>query len=95
MKHKHAEVAIAWLNDQSIKLEYKHPAWKEWDDSLGALDPITHSQYEWRIKPETKPDIVGYFTIAPNSNYDNWPRKKNIKATFDGKTNQLKAVEVI
>ena len=93
--HKHAELIKAWADGHEIEETYAgqgdngaagwHAFEGNWDKNYTVF----------RIKPEPKPDIVGYFTIAPHSNYDNWPRRKNIKATFDGKTNKLKAVEVI
>ena len=94
--HKHAEVAIEWLNDQSIKLELKRPlGGAVWEVNYGLMNPISNSEYEWRIKPEPNPDTVRY-GISMNL----WGRSvfaigDNIKLTFDGETNQLKSAEVI
>lgn len=91
--HIHAELIKAWANGAEIEETFEG---QSGDYGWHAFDGNWEKNYTvFRIKPEPKPDIVGYFTIAPHSNYDNWPRRKNIKATFDGETNKLKAVEVI
>jgi hypothetical protein len=93
--HKHAEVLIAWLNDQSIKLEYKHSAWLFWQPQDEEVTPITHPKYEWRIKPEPEPDVVRYRCTGGGSGYLVPQPEGNLKLTFDGGTGKLKSAEVI
>lgn len=93
--HKHAEIAIAWLQDQSIKLEFKRPLpGAVWEPRDGSMNPTTNVDYEWRIKPEPKPDVVGYADI--DSFYCSTQlAQHNLKLTFDGETGKLKSAEVI
>jgi hypothetical protein len=93
--HIHAEVMIAWLNDQSIKLEYKHSAWSHWQPQDEEVTPITHPLYEWRIKPEPKPNFIRYGFLSSVLGREVAENKDNIKLTFDGETGKLKSAEVI
>ena len=96
--HIHAEVMIAWLNDQSIKLEYRHRTWSHWQPQDEEVTPITHPLYEWRIKPEPKPDLNFYYHIDKETHLSTFPTVPyyvNLKLTFDGETGKLKSAEVI
>jgi hypothetical protein len=99
--HKYAEITIAWLNDQSIKLEYRLPNWDRWAVSSPqgfGMNPITHPLYEWRIKPEPKPDVVRLIDCWKDSLGLAFRVKtiaNNLKLTFDGETGKLKSAEVI
>jgi len=95
--HKHAELIKAWADGAQIqyKSQVGNFGWK--DDPF----PMFDINYEWRIKPEPKPDIVelfyaytnnGYSTVSPFFAKDRHP---NIQLTFDGETGALKAAEVL
>ena len=59
MKHKHAETIKAWADGAEI--EVKHPSNGSWWD---AKPPAWDLNYEYRIKPEPKPDLKLYFEVA-------------------------------
>lgn len=51
VKHKHYEVLTQWLADQTLELEYLSiGAGARWYPR-GDLNPVTHPDIEWRIKP--------------------------------------------
>ena len=86
--HKHAELIKAWADGAEIEVR-DSLVWQE------TTTPTWRGYFEYRIKPEPKPDTVRY-GISMNL----WGRSvfaigDNIKLTFDGETNQLKSAEVI
>lgn len=93
--HKHAEVTIAWLNDQSIKLEYSYEGWLGWAAPREGINPITHPDHNWRIKPEPKPDTVRYYNVLLWRWREVADADSNLKLTYCGETGKLKAAEVI
>ena len=97
--HKHAELIIAWVHDQSIKLEFKRPLpGAEWTFWYSSLTPITNPEYQWRIKPEPKPDLNFYYHVDNETHLPTFPTESfhlNLKLTFDGETRKLKSSEVI
>ena len=99
--HKHAEVTIAWLQDQSIKLEYKFDSWLGWaTPCTEGINPISHPDHQWRIKPEPKPDVVGFYYANKNGYMcgrtvvAGRSDAGNLKLTFDSE-GELKSAEVI
>ncbi|WP_396190193.1 hypothetical protein [Flavobacterium sp.] len=102
--HKHAELIKAWADGAEI--EVYQPAFGRWEEA----EPAWHTSFEYRIKPETKPDVVmysrvlsvqehkdgGYYAWVSNA-YTEMPSCKadNLKLTFDGKTGNLKSAEVL
>lgn len=94
--HKHAEVTIAWLKDQSIKLEFRRPLpGAMWEVTYGLMNPMSNPDYEWRVKPEPKPDIERYGIALHYWGRDVAEAGDNIKLTFCGETGKLKSAEVI
>ena len=93
--HKHAEVTIAWLQDQSIKLEYKCDSWLGWATPITDINPISHPNHKWRIKPEPKPDVVRYGIATQYFGHEVAEYGDNLKVTFDGETGYLIKAEVI
>ena len=90
-KHKHADAIIAWANGAEI--EFLHGGlWLKSDC------PNWDSPFEFRIKPEPKPDIVLYTHI---SNCDVIYLNKNphfifnLKVTLCAETGELKSAEII
>jgi len=103
--HKHAEVSIAWLNDQSIKLEFKHPGTGTWHDRYQSENPISYPHLEWRIKPEPKPEPVLFYSVkdyddnpdvkAPKVKWTGSRYDSNLHLTFHAETGKLIKAEVI
>jgi hypothetical protein len=95
MKHKHYDIIVAWAN--GAKIEVKNPSNGSWWD---ATPPAWDLDYEYRIKPEPKPDWFKRIRVQTFgedicrwdiSHYPN----ANLKLTFDGETGELKSAEVI
>ena len=104
--HKHAEIIKAWADGHDIQTRWrstKTGEWTEWRDEEWN-DVEFFYDYEYRIKPEPKPDVVQYgradfrgemeFCLWGNkmSHHD---LKDNLKLTFDGETGELKSAEVL
>ena len=100
-KHKHYDLIMAWANGAEIEYFAKGDGFECWVD---VKNPIWDNAI-YRIKPEPKHDIVLYaYSGMSVDNYayltsafskDNLSKTPNIKLTYDGETNELKAVEVI
>lgn len=96
--HKHAEVIKAWADGAQIQCKAKTtPA--HWVDIT--TRPQWWTDYEYRVKPEPKPDIVRYVRAMYgdiNGVYASGcleQRDANIKLVFAGETHKLKSVELI
>lgn len=94
-KHVHCEVIKAWAEGAEIQIraDPTHP----WMD-VGNR-PQWYEAYEYRVKPEPKPDIVCERVIAkplaffPSAIMDNV--RDFVKCTYDRETGALKSVEMI
>jgi hypothetical protein len=87
--HKHAEVIKAWADGATIERLCNY-TWEE------DLEPTWWPNFEYRIKPEPKPDIVK--TIGLVIGYRGSlasVEKDNLKLIYDGETGELKSAEVI
>ncbi|ASJ79259.1 hypothetical protein P26059A_0107 [Curvibacter phage P26059A] len=103
--HKHADILRAIADGDVVQFsEYNDDTWVDRQDDSNAPDPITHDFYEWRIKPEVKPDIVRYAImqvtdfgsgIACSGRYNSDDEQVNMKLAFDYETGKLKSAEVI
>ena len=95
MKHKHADLIIAWAN--GAKIEWKYPGF-EWEPCF-QNKPDWAGNLEYRVAPTPKPDIWQWacFYLDANNDLNNETNSctANIKLTFDGTTRKLKAAEVI
>ena len=103
MRHKHYDLILAWACGAEIEyFDYYGKCW------YGAKLPAWHDDFEYRIKPEPKPDIVlyAYSENCKNDGYafmsSAWSDinsafgiKANIKLTYDGETKDIKYVEKI
>ena len=92
MKHKHAELIKAWADGAEIEIGVDEE-WIAFDN-----DEYSWNQgYEYRIKPEPKPDFVRYFVITTTSiiEVNDFNNCKNLKVNFDGETGKLKSAEVL
>lgn len=98
--HKHAELIKAWADGAQIQYKSQLRAERGWvDDRMPSFDV----DYEWRIKPEPKPD-VSFYGVAINESgiarihylgLENSRVDNNLRLTFDGETGALKAAEVL
>ena len=95
--HKHAELIKAWADGAEIQAKPTYP--DAWFDEIS---PTWEESYEYRIKPEPKPDFVFYGCAwLPNSTrsliaiQELDQHNNNIKLTFDGETGELKLAEVL
>lgn len=95
--HKHAEVLRAIADGKEVQFKNQiSGAWVETNHVN--LNPITHPELEWRVKPEPKPDVT--LSSCIGIDVDNYlfldvMAGANIIFTFDGETGKLKAAEVI
>lgn len=90
MKHKHAELIHAWADGAEI--EYRRDESEFWKK---AIFPSWDHYYEYRIKPEPKPDVVKYALACVSGLGRAQLETDNLKLTFDGETGKLKAAAVI
>lgn len=90
--HKHAELIKAWADGAQIQElfdgTWRNTFYPRWHETTGYF----------RIKP--KQDEVRYaFATVDNYAYTYWHNQQrddhNVKATFDGETGKLKAVEIL
>jgi hypothetical protein len=85
--HKHAALIKQWADGAEIEKRFGNEWVKhEWCD-------IWHHDFEYRIKPEPKPDIVEWHNVVPSGCTPT--ATPNIKLTFDGKSGDLKSAEVL
>jgi hypothetical protein len=107
VKHPHAELIKAWADGAEIEARFLDAdGWTNWRLQEGGFIWY-HSNAEYRIKPEPKPDIVFYFGVSlnlySNGTYgvkstifsDSKCDSHNVKLIFDGETDELKSAEVI
>jgi hypothetical protein len=97
--HKHAEVIKAWADGAKIETKLSNGEWG------GVKSPQWWEDFEYRIKPEPKPDYVRYIGFHNQDGRDHsyvatsfatishWIHK--VKVTFDGETHEPKSVELI
>jgi len=94
--HKHAEVIKAWADGAQIQCKAKTTT-EHWVDIT--TQPAWWADYEYRVKPEPKPDIVRYTRIMGGPvgvlYLANLSGPANVKLVFDGETRKLKSVELI
>ena len=87
-RHKHADLIHAWADGAEIQvlnngrwIDIYYPSWSEYA--------------EYRIKPQPKPDYVLYDNVSLETELSMYGNHNNVRYTFDGETNKLKAVEMI
>jgi hypothetical protein len=96
MKHKHAEVAHAYIDGKEC--EY----WSHWDkrwQPISAMSYFNNLELKVRIKPEPKPDAIRYYNISQFGSVHEYKREDieswDLEITFDGETGALKNAKVI
>lgn len=105
-KHPHYDIICEWAADTSKVVQWRRNSESPWVEAPD--DPAWTPDYEYRIKPEKKPDVVavGIIEVDPTrpiniASYRTAFRvseryeKDNIRLTFDGETGQLKSAEVL
>ena len=91
--HKHAELIKAWADGAEIEQACRNGIGEIlWCPFKG----VWQEYYEYRIKPEPKPDVVMETVLK----LEPFPKfvmhgKPNLKLTFDGETGELKSAEVL
>ena len=90
MRHKHADMIIAWANGAQIQFLNKDNRWNN------TTQPSWYECSEYRIKPEPKPDVeaeyyASIYSVSPEVHF----RTPNLKLTFDVETCELKSAEVM
>lgn len=105
--HKHADILRAIADGTTV--QYREGigyVWYDRADDSNDRDPITHYYYDWRIKPEAKPDDVYFMALGNPSTCNNVTTIEglaskhlnmcdSLKLTFCGETGKLKSAEVI
>ena len=97
--HKHAELIKAWADGAEIEERYKDKKCQdfyEWEAFDGNWSGSKY--YEYRIKPEPKPDNVMFCRSTPwgaHSESSTRNSDHNLKQVFDGETGELKSAEVL
>ena len=95
MRHKHADLIIAWANGAEIQIQM--PGHDEWTD-------ITYpdwlpSQF-YRIRPEPKQDVIYWTRVnkwkdAFTGLTTSAGALANVEFIFDGETGELKSVRML
>lgn len=98
--HKHADLIKQWADNPKLVIQYRAPnVHDDWRDCGGGVGWI--AAYEYRIKPEPKPDrvIERHVQYVPSGDYfELWTscyKAPNMQFTFDGETGKIKAAEII
>ena len=91
--HKHRDLIIAWAFGAEIEVKLLRT--NRWEETS---DPSWNDEYEYRIKPEPKPDTVSFLHLSKGSVgpvVSTCFTVNNLKITWDGETGKLKSSEVI
>ena len=100
--HKHAELIKLWADGAEIEERYidkDNQDFYDWVEFNGDWSYINN--YEYRIKPEPKPDVAVFYVcnriICKTVPYvfEREETYSNLKLTFDGETGELKSAEVL
>ena len=97
--HKHAELIKAWADGAEIECKWGFD--DDWEDC--EIPDWECDEFEFRIKPEQKPDVVvaehlgiHYFYNDPKPTVMGYRLSKpNVLFVFDGETGELKSAEVL
>ena len=95
MKHKHADLIIAWANGAQIQIR------DDLDDIwLDTNSPSWVAEYQYRIKPEPKQDVIYWTRVnkwkdAFTGLTTSAGALANVEFIFDGETGELKSVRML
>jgi hypothetical protein len=98
--HKHAELIKAWADGAEIEIKHRLGSWESMQTKGEWIE-----DYEYRIKPESKPDVFRNFLFVEKMacaytfiDVTGLPRKEGeqwIRVYMDGETGELKSAEVL
>ena len=92
-KHPHCEVIKAWAEGAEIQVKAPGGDWKDCSSR-----PSWYEAYDYRVKPEPKPDVRVLWAVAkPRALLPSSIMGKDrdfVKCIYDGGTGELKAVEI-
>ena len=96
-EHKHAAVLRAIADGKKVQW---FTSSEQWETLCYGVNPLTNPQFQWRIKPEPKPDVVVWLVQSLNGAWDEYQCYQNggypqIKIVRDGETGRLKSAEVL
>jgi hypothetical protein len=90
MKHPHYECIVAWAEGKTIQFKNCVDTWTY------IANPMWDNYFEYRVKPEPKPDYVHETRVyAPDCPGWRFSIDPNLRLTFDGETGELKSAEVL
>ena len=93
--HKHAELIKAWADGAEI--QFRRDQEFEWLDA--GHNPEWYNSFEYRIKPQPKPDVEYKTHIRWDKGWQlvdtTSTKSANLKLTFDSETGELKSAEVL
>jgi hypothetical protein len=89
-EHKHAEVLRAIADGKEVEYWYLG----EWLPMTADRSPLTHPDYDWRIKPQP-PIVVEEHCCFDDGVYRYNGKPENIRFTFDPDTKLPIKVELI
>lgn len=90
-RRKHYDVIIAFANGATIQMSIGNGVWYDYPS------PQFLDYYEYRVKPEPKPDVVHYKNVTLSGSTQRLKDESdtNVKYIFDGETGVLKDVQLI
>ena len=102
-EHKHAAVLRAIADKGFLAAERPNNSCAgAWVSPSIYCNPLTNPEFEWRIKPEPKTDVVRYVNLYDTEACVNRFHAMGaddllgtIKCTIDGETGKLKSAEVL
>ena len=90
-RHKHADLIHAWADGAEMQFKSQAGEWIEVDHC-----PLWGEFYEYRIKPQPKPDYEIDSVITRHGLTSSYLiGKANVRFVFDGETGALKSAEVL
>lgn len=93
MKHPHHDLIVEWAKDTSRVVQYRMQEHMDWDITS---TPSWIPGYQYRFKPEPKPDVMHeYVCDIYKQRIPEHYEKPNLRLTFDGETGKLKSVEML
>ena len=93
-EHKHAAVLRAIADGKEV--EYSVDG--RWWPYATSPNPLAHPKFDWRVKPEPKPDFKTYLTVRKGYTGIQTERRyasDTVCLTFDGETGKLKYAVVL
>ena len=101
-EHKHAAVLRAIADRGYEAAEFRPSSSDTWIAASQSYNPMTSAHFEWRIKPEPKPDRVFYNMVRQDvqsgligAEHYRPGNGHNMRYVFDGETGKLKSAEVL